>query len=253
MIGRGGSLPSGIEEHSASSQRWRSEQKVGQASHETGADCASGVAGCQPINSVLAVGKLSREADLRMQHFCDEQGKRALKSEKTGTGPANNFHNYCNMRLSLQPRRRAFTLVEVIVAVSLAGIGVATTIAALTKINSVASIARNLSGATTVAQNQIDLLLSDSPFNPQKTNPDGSIQIPPELTVGTHVYNNVPIYKEPSSGIIVSGTMTTTVTDISPTYNGYVIPLYQATVTITYSYLSRNYSVTMNTVRTSDI
>src|SRR4051812_48124192 len=92
----------------------------------------------------------------------------------------------------------AFTLVEVIVAISLAGIGVATTVAALTKINSVACIARNMSGATTVAQNQIDLLLSDSPFNPQKTNPDGSVMVPPEFTVGTHVTNNVPIYKEPS-------------------------------------------------------
>ena len=68
------------------------------------------------------------------------------------------------------------------VAISLAAIGVATTIAALTKINSIASVARNLSGATTIAQNQIDLLLSDSPFNPQKTNPDGTVQIPPDLT-----------------------------------------------------------------------
>jgi hypothetical protein len=47
--------------------------------------------------------------------------------------------------------------------------------------------------------------------------------------------------------------MTTTIADVSPTLNGYVIPLYQATVTVTYTYLSRNYSVTMNTVRTSDI
>ncbi len=148
---------------------------------------------------------------------------------------------------------RAFTLVEVMVAISLAGIGVSTTIAALTKINSIASVARNLSGATTVAQNQIDLLLSDSPFNPQKTNPDGTVQIPPELTVGTHVTNNVPIYKEPSTGVIVSGIMTTTVSDISTVYNGFSIPMYQATVTVTYTYLSRNYSVSMSTVRVSDI
>ena len=155
--------------------------------------------------------------------------------------------------MKLSPLHKGFTLVEVIVAISLAGIGVATTVAALTRINSVASVARNLSGATTVAQNHIDLLLSDSPFNPQKNNPDGSIMVPPELTVGTHVYNNIPIYKEPTTGVIVSGTLTTTIADVSPTYNGYVIPLYQATVTVTYTYLSRNYSVTMNTVRTSDI
>ena len=156
------------------------------------------------------------------------------------------------MRLSSLPPK-AFTLVEVIVAISLAGIGVATTVAALTRINAVASVARNLTGATTVAQNHIDLLLSDSPFNPQKNNPDGSLMVPPELTVGTHVANNVPIYKEPTTGVIVNGTRTTVVTDISPTYNGFAIPLYQSTVTVTYTYLSRNYSVTMNTVRTSDI
>lgn len=157
------------------------------------------------------------------------------------------------MRLRGLYRVGAFTLVEAVVAISLAGIGVSSTIAALTKINSIASVARNFTGATTVAQNQIDLLLSDSPFNPQKTNPDGTIQIPPELTVGTHVTNNVPVYKEPTSGVIVSGTMTTVITDISPSYNGFAIPLYQATVTVTYTYLSRNYAVTMSTVRTSDI
>ena len=74
-------------------------------------------------------------------------------------------------RLAKFLKPKAFTLVEVMVAISLAAIGVATTIAALTKINSIASVARNLSGATTIAQNQIDLLLSDRPFNPQKTNP----------------------------------------------------------------------------------
>jgi prepilin-type N-terminal cleavage/methylation domain-containing protein len=157
------------------------------------------------------------------------------------------------MKTLLGNRVRAFTLVEVMVAISLAGIGVSTTIAALTKINSIASVARNLSGATTVAQNQIDLLLSDSPFNPQKTNPDGTVQIPPELTIGTHVTNNVPIYKEPSTGVIVSGTMTTAVSDISTVYNGFSIPMYQATVTVTYTYLSRSYSVSMSTVRVSDI
>ena len=150
-------------------------------------------------------------------------------------------------------RVKAFTLVEIIVAISLSGVGVATTVAALTKVNSFASVARNLTGATTVAQNQIDLLLSDSPFNPQKTNPDGTIQIPPELTVGTHVTNNVAIYKEPTTGVIVNGTLTTTVTDLSTVYNGFTIPMYQVTVTISYSYLSRNYSVTMGSLRTSDI
>jgi prepilin-type N-terminal cleavage/methylation domain-containing protein len=151
------------------------------------------------------------------------------------------------------PARAGFTLVEVTVAIALAGIGVAATIGALTRVNSFASVARNLTGATTAVENQIDLLLSDSPFNPQKTNPDGSIQVPPELTIGTHVTNNVPIYKEPSTGVIVGGTMTTIITDISSTYNGNTIPMYRASVTVTYTYLGKTYIVTMDTVRSSDI
>ncbi len=148
---------------------------------------------------------------------------------------------------------KGFTLVEVAVAVALAGLGVATVVGGLTKVNSFASAARNLTGATTVVQNQVDLLLSDGPFNPQKTNPDGTMQVPPELTVGTHVTNNVAVYKEPSTGVVVGGTMTTTVTDISAVYNGNTIPIYRASVTLTYTYLSKNYTVTMDAVRTSDI
>jgi prepilin-type N-terminal cleavage/methylation domain-containing protein len=155
--------------------------------------------------------------------------------------------------MRLRRKSPAFTLLEVTVAIALAGIGVAATIAALTKVNAFASVARNLTGATTVVENQIDLLISDSPFNPQKTNPDGTIQVPPELTLGTHVTNNVPVYKEPATGVIVGGTMTTTVVDISGTYNGITIPMYRATVTLTYTFLSRNYTVTMDTIRTSDI
>jgi prepilin-type N-terminal cleavage/methylation domain-containing protein len=150
-----------------------------------------------------------------------------------------------------------FTLVEAVVAVALIGIGVAGTLTALTQANSVASMSRNSTGAQTAAQNQIDLLLSDAPFNPQKTNPapDNTAQIPPELTLGTHTYTNVAIYKEPTTGVIVSGTMTTTVADVSPTYapTGAVIPMYRATVTITYTYLKRNYTMTASTLRVSDI
>lgn len=149
--------------------------------------------------------------------------------------------------------RAGFTLVEVAVAIALAGIGVAATIGALTRVNSFASVARNLTGATTAVENQVDLLLSDSPFNPQKTNPDGSIQVPPELIIGTHVTNNVPIYKEPATGVIVGGTMTTVITDISTAYNGNTIPMYRASVSVTYTYLGRTYTVTMDTIRTSDI
>ena len=47
------------------------------------------------------------------------------------------------------------------------------------RMNTNAALCRLQTGASTVAQNQIDLILSDSPFNPQYS------QVPPELTIGT--------------------------------------------------------------------
>jgi prepilin-type N-terminal cleavage/methylation domain-containing protein len=151
----------------------------------------------------------------------------------------------------------AFTLVEVIIGVAVISIGTACAVGALTKFNSLASAARNATGAYTAVMNQIDLIQSDSPFNPQKTNPDGSIQIPPELQLGTSTQNNIPVYQDPKTGVIVTGTMTTTVTDISSTYtNGSItfpLTMYKAVVTLNYTYLNRNYSFSMSTIRTSDI
>ena len=151
----------------------------------------------------------------------------------------------------------AFTLVEAMVAISVLGIGVASAVGALTKFNSIASISRNATGAYAAVMNQIDLIQSDAPFNPQKTNPDGTAQIPPELQLGTQTQNNVPIYQDPNTGVVVSGTMTTTVSDISSTYTQgsqtYPVTMYQAVVTVTYTYLNRNYSFSMSTIRASDI
>jgi len=155
------------------------------------------------------------------------------------------------------PRTGGFTLLEAVVGVALIAIGVSCIVGALTKLNAIAAIARNATGAYTTVMNQIDLIQSDGPFNPQKTNTDGSAQIPPELQLGTHTQNNVPIYQDPKTGVIVAGTMTTTVSDATSTYtNGSVtfsLIAYKAIVTISYTYLSRDYSYSMSTIRTSDI
>ena len=151
----------------------------------------------------------------------------------------------------------AYSLAETMVSLSVLGIGVASMVGAITQFNSNASITRNATGASAAVMNQIDLIQSDAPFNPQKTNPDGTAQIPPELQLGTQTQNNVPIYQDPNTGVVVSGTMTTTVSDISSTYTQgsqtFPLTMYQAVVTITYTYLNRNYSFSMSTIRTSDI
>ena len=154
-------------------------------------------------------------------------------------------------------RQAGFTLLEAIVGVALLGIGVSCIVGALTKLNAIAATARNATGAYTAVMNRIDLIQSDGPFNPQKTNTDGTPQIPPELTLGTQTQNNVPIYQDPKTGVIVAGTMTTTVSDISSSYTSgsitFPLIVYKAVVTITYTYLNRNYSYSMTTIRSSDI
>lgn len=146
-----------------------------------------------------------------------------------------------------------FTLIEAAIAIALIAITMTAFVMTMSRVNESASIARNSTGAAAVVQNQIDLILSDGPFNPQKTNSDGTAQIPPELTVGTHVTNNVPIYREPTTGIVVSGTLTTTVVDMSTALAGITMPTYRADVTVTYNYRSKNYTLTRSTLRSSDI
>ena len=164
-----------------------------------------------------------------------------------------------------------FTLVEVIVAISVLGIGIASTVGALTKFNSIASTSRNATGAYTAVQNQIDLIQSLSPFNPQKPNDRADCdnvvhnQIPKDylsvcagsaatydLTVGTHTYNNIPVYQDPTSGVIVVGTLTVQVDD-SATVPALPANTYQFRVKIDYNYLGKPYSLSMTTLRTSDI
>src|SRR3954469_19462643 len=106
------------------------------------------------------------------------------------------------MKISCRLRRAAFTLAEVMVALGIFGITSTAAVSAMLRMNNNAALSRLQTGASTVAQNQIDLCLSDSPFNPQKS------QIPPELTVGStstgSVTNpTVPVYTDPKSGLQV--------------------------------------------------
>lgn len=158
-------------------------------------------------------------------------------------------------RKALAPRRlrcgskgrAGLTLVEVMVAAAMIGIVASTTFFAMIQMNQNASVSRLYTGAMTAGQNQIDLLLTDAPFNPQKS------QVPPELNPTQSSKSTVTIYQDPTSGIVVSGTQSTTVATVNPTYNGNALYEYQATVTVTYSYRNRNYSVSMSTLRVSDI
>lgn len=132
-------------------------------------------------------------------------------------------------------------MAEVIVAIALVGIGLSTTIGALTKFNAFASESRNATGAYAAAMNQIDAIQSATPFTPPA-------QIPSVLTVGIQPAEVVKIYEDANNNTIVSGLRTTTITDVST--GG--VTIYRATVTVNYTYLGRPYSYSMQTLRASD-
>ena len=118
-------------------------------------------------------------------------------------------------------------------------------------LNTYAISSRLYSEAQTAAQNQIDLILSKEPFDPTRS------KIPTVLTLGTTTTPNVFVYKDPVSGnIVVTGTMTTTITDLGATmtFAGSTKNLntYRATVTVSYTYRGHNYNVSMDTMRTGD-
>lgn len=132
-------------------------------------------------------------------------------------------------------------MVETIVAIALVGIGVSATIGALTKFNAFASASRNATGAYAAAMNQIDAIESATPFNPPG-------QIPTVLSFGVQPSESVKIYEDADTNVVVSGKRTTTVADVSA--GG--VTIYRATVRIDYTYLGRDYSFSMRTLRASD-
>src|SRR6187401_3556704 len=124
------------------------------------------------------------------------------------------------MKSSSRFRRAAFTLAEVMVVLGILGITSAASVAAMLRMNNNAALSRLQTGASTVAQNQIDLCLSDSPFNPQKN------QTPPALTLGTtntgtSASPTIAVYTDPKTGMQVMGWMITEVANTDTTLGGY--------------------------------
>jgi prepilin-type N-terminal cleavage/methylation domain-containing protein len=155
------------------------------------------------------------------------------------------------MKLRRQGGKRAFTLMEVVMALAVVGTMGAGAYVGFNSLNTYAISSRLYSEAQTAAQNQIDLILSKEPFDPANN------KIPTVLTLGATTTPNVFIYKDPVSGnVVVTGTMTTTITDLGTTmtFAGSTTNLNtrRATVTVSYTYRGKAYNVSMDTMRTGD-
>jgi len=150
------------------------------------------------------------------------------------------------------PREAAFSLLEVMVACGLLAITAAAAIGTLIRMNYYASLSRLQTGASTVAQERIDRILEDGPFNPRKD------QIPEVLavgtqTVGTEANPTVPIYTDPeTSEVVVYGWLTSTVTETTQSWGPWTMKLRNAEVTVAYKFRDKPYSVRMSTVRSPD-
>lgn len=149
--------------------------------------------------------------------------------------------------------RGGFTLIEIVIALAVLGTMAGGCYIGFNTINQYSVSSRLYSEAQAVCQNQIDLILSKEPFDvtttPQK--------IPTILALGTTTTPNVFIYRDPVSGkVVVTGNMTTTISDLGATmsFAGTTANLNvrKATVTVSYTFRSRNYSVSMDTLRTAN-
>lgn len=160
---------------------------------------------------------------------------------------------------------RGFTLVEVVIAVSLLALFASGALWTLTQANRYAALSRLYTGAQLAAQNQIDLIMSRGPFNPQNLADDGTAdpQIPAELALGTHAADTVTIYSEPNGQTVTAQRVTTVSTDNpAKVVSGRTLNIYYATVVVTFYYPpskagvtpppSTQHQVQLNAMRASD-
>lgn len=141
----------------------------------------------------------------------------------------------------MQNRQKGFTYIELIIAISVLAITSIAAYEGVVAANRFAMISRLRTLAVGMVRNQIDYLQTDGTF-------DGSTgAVPTALTVGTTTTPNLALYTDPATNkVIVTATLKTEIRSL--TFNS----LRAATVTATYSYRNRDYSVSMSMLRSPD-
>jgi prepilin-type N-terminal cleavage/methylation domain-containing protein len=158
-----------------------------------------------------------------------------------------------------QGGKRAFTLMEVVMALAVIGTMGAGAYVGFNSINTYAISSRLYTEAQACAQNQVDLILSKEPFDIINSKVPAVLggQVLAANASTTVTTPNVFVYTDPVSGnVVATGIMTTTIKNPgnTMTFAGATTDLntYLATVTVTYTYRNKTYNVSMDTARTAD-
>lgn len=177
-----------------------------------------------------------------------------------------------------------FTLVEIMAGITMLGLVAGSILYGLNQLNHYATVNRLYTAAQTLAQNQIDLILTMGPYDPltgkypvpaacgpaSATNTilrtDQAYYWDPTATGTTCPMSinhaspqKVTLYQDPmnpATSSPIEAVVKTVVTDTGMTVNVGGVPtsldLRRATVTVSYTYRNRPYEVVMETMRTSD-
>jgi type II secretory pathway pseudopilin PulG len=149
-------------------------------------------------------------------------------------------------RLRKRSETAAFALVDILVSVLIAGIGVGAAISFLASANRLAEVNRNMNGAVALCQERIAQVVA-SPFSPTVVPSylGGTWPIPTsETTTSTEA---VQLYTDLNGGGTVTGTRTTLVSLADATLN-----LVRVTARVNYTYRGRNYVCETFTLRSPD-
>ena len=151
--------------------------------------------------------------------------------------------------MKLHPISKAgFTLVEVLIATLILVLTAGLAYDAYRQFNNMAVLSRLMTVASATAQNQITQIQTATPFVPQKS------EIPPILQPGTTVIGgtSLPIYSNTTTGLMISGTMTTIITSATSAGTNGTLYNYGGAVQVQFQYQGTTYTILMNTIRTSD-
>jgi prepilin-type N-terminal cleavage/methylation domain-containing protein len=158
--------------------------------------------------------------------------------------------------------QKGFTVVEVMAGLSVLALFAGSVSFGLMQLNNYASVNRLYTAAQTLAQNQIDLILTKAPYDPSTS----SFPTPNVLQTGGYYSDpstpntlygsarSVPIFTDPTTNInVVTGTIRTDITTPSVTVGGTDLNIRQATVTVQYTFHGKTYTVKMDTMRAPDV